>query len=146
MTHAVAVGRDIDSWCTRCKLMLAHTVEAMIGGKITRVHCNTCGSQHAYRPHPPGDLSRESRCRPPGSRDAPRVPRRRRARADKYVTLLSGRDTGSARARTRRRIGFAPNDLILHPSFGLGVVMTLKDRTKIDVMFREGVKTLLHRH
>ena len=143
MSHTNAVGHDVDSWCTRCKLILAHTVEAMIGSKITRVHCNTCQSQHAYRPHPPGEQPASSRA------DRPAVQRAARPTptpgANEYATLLSGRDTSSARAyATQDR--FAPNDLIAHPIFGLGVVMTLKDRTKIDVLFREGLKTLVHSH
>ena len=44
------VGDNIDGWCTRCKLVLTHTIEAVVGGKITRVHCNTCRGQHAYLP------------------------------------------------------------------------------------------------
>jgi hypothetical protein len=142
MTRTIAVGQDVDSWCTRCKLILAHTVESMIGNKITRVHCNTCRSQHAYRPHPPGEHLAPSRAdRPAGQRAARVTPAT--ARADEYATLLSGRDTSSARAYgTQDR--FAPNDLIVHPTFGLGVVRMLKDRTKIDVLFRDGMKTLLH--
>ena len=144
MTHTVAVGQDVDSWCTRCKLILAHTVESMIGGQITRVHCNTCRSQHAYRPHPPGEHPAARRAdRPAVQRAAGETPRAKRV--DEYATLLSGRDTGSARAyATQDR--FAPNDLIVHPTFGLGVVRMLKDRTKIDVLFRDGMKTLLHSH
>jgi hypothetical protein len=142
MTHSIAVGQDVDSWCTRCKLILAHTVESMIGTKITRVHCNTCRSQHTYRPHPPGEHPASSRADRPAVQRAARVSSAA-ARADEYATLLSGRDTSSARAyATQAR--FAPDDLIVHPSFGLGVVRLLKDRTKIDVLFRDGMKTLLH--
>ncbi len=144
MTHSNAVGHDVDSWCTRCKLILAHTVEAMIGGKITRVHCNTCRSQHAYRPRPPGEPAAPSRAdRPAVSRSA--RPTAAAARASEYATLLSGRDTSSARAyATADR--FAPKELIVHPIFGLGIVMILKDRTKIDVLFQDGLKTLVHSH
>jgi hypothetical protein len=140
MTQTTAVGRDVDSWCTRCKLILAHTVESMIGKKITRVHCNTCRSQHAYRPHPPGEQPTTSRAARPTTRAARPTPV---ARADEYAALLNGRDTGSARAYTPQEC-FAAKDLIAHPTFGLGVVTMLKDRTKIDVLFRDGLKTLLH--
>ena len=141
MTGRIAVGKDIDSWCTRCKLMLAHTVETMIGSKITRVHCNTCGSQHAYRAQPPGTASA------PGRRSAgtstPRVVRLAPAPADEYARLLDGRDRTAARPYTPQE-RFAANDLLTHPTFGLGIVTTLKERTKIEVVFRDGVKTLLH--
>jgi len=142
MTSTKKVGQDVDSWCTRCKLILAHTVEAMIGSKITRVHCNTCRSQHAYRPYPPGEqpsTSRAARAAAPRPARFPAV-----ARADEYATLVTGRDAQSARAYSPQE-RFAPKELIAHPSFGLGVVTLLKDRTKIDVLFRDGLKTLVHR-
>src|SRR5262245_58672499 len=44
---AAKVGDYVDGWCTRCKLVLRHTIEAIAGGKISRVHCNTCQGQHA---------------------------------------------------------------------------------------------------
>jgi hypothetical protein len=43
------VGDNVDGYCTRCKIDLNHTIEALDAeGQIARVHCNTCGSQHNY--------------------------------------------------------------------------------------------------
>jgi hypothetical protein len=139
------VGKDIDSWCTRCKLMLAHTIEAVVGSKITRVHCNTCGAQHAYRALPPGEGPAATR--PRTSRAATRSTSRptgsSRATVEDYPRMIQARDRASARryALTER---FHTNDLVSHPSFGLGIVVAEKDGTKIDVLFPNGVKTLLH--
>jgi hypothetical protein len=36
------VGNKIDGWCGRCKSVLRHTIEAIVGEKIGRVTCNTC--------------------------------------------------------------------------------------------------------
>lgn len=130
---APVVGKDVDSWCTKCKLVLAHTVEAVVGGRITRVHCNTCGGQHAYRAKAPGT----SAARPRAKRDSePKPPN--------YANLLKGRDPAKARsyATTER---FAVGDLINHATFGLGLVIALKDVNKIEVAFSEGPKVLLHR-
>ncbi len=44
-----AVGRDIDAWCTRCKLDLGHVITAMSGDTVVQVRCNTCGSVHRYK-------------------------------------------------------------------------------------------------
>ncbi len=136
---APAIGKDIDSWCTRCKMVLAHTVEAVVKGRITRVHCNTCGGQHAYRSHPPGGGSerRPRQTRAAGARPAAKAVR-------DYASLLRGRDPSTARpyALTER---FKDGDLIRHPTFGLGVVTLLKDANKIEVMFPDGSKTLIHR-
>ena len=50
-------GGNVDSWCGKCKLILAHTIEALVGDKPARVHCNTCKAQHSYKPYEPGGVS-----------------------------------------------------------------------------------------
>jgi hypothetical protein len=139
MPVAPIVGKDVDSWCTKCKLILAHTIEAVVNGRITRVHCNTCKSQHAHRAKPPGEGGKAS-----GTRAARTTRARPAPAAVLYADLVRGRDEKSARpySGTER---FAPRDLIKHASFGLGVVTALKDVNKIEVLFPDGAKTLIHR-
>ena len=138
MTKAV-VGKDIDSWCTKCKLILAHTVEAMVGTKVTRVHCNTCNSQHAYRPSAPGKSKSASGTKSPGTK----------TRAEKispekqYEALLRGKDPAKARAYAPSE-RFAASELIKHPTFGLGFVLLVKESNKIEVAFADGPKVLAH--
>src|SRR5256712_11341231 len=103
------VGGSIDSWCGKCKLVLAHTIEAMVGDKPARVHCNTCNSQHSYKPKPPG--TREARTgapRPPG-----------KTRATRYQSLLKDKDSvGKTYSQSER---YEPGDVLEHPTFGRGV-------------------------
>lgn len=136
-TTKIKAGSTVDGWCTKCKLVLAHTVEAMADGKITRVHCNTCRGQHAYRPDAPGAGKAAAR-KSPARKAADAVPKR-----SEYETLLRGRTGDKARTyATSER--FAPGELIKHASFGLGVVMGERDSVKIDVCFPDGPKVLLH--
>lgn len=139
-TPKIKAGSTVDSWCTKCKLVLAHTVEAMVEGKITRVHCNTCRGQHADRADAPGSAAKGSgavrKSAPKKGADAP--PKR-----SEYETLLRGRTAATARTyATSER--FAPGELIKHASFGLGVVVAERDSVKIDVHFPDGPKVLLH--
>jgi hypothetical protein len=39
---------------------------------------------------------------------------------------------------------FVADDLLTHPKLGAGVVMRVVDGTKIEVLFREGLRTLVH--
>ena len=136
------VGKDVDSWCTRCKLMLAHTIEAVVGGKVTRVHCNTCGAQHAYRPKPPGQTAG----RAPAKAGATRRGAKGIAAAPKagdYATLVQSRDKRTAR-RYAVAERFRASELIDHPTFGLGLVTADKGENKIEVLFSDGAKTLVH--
>ncbi|MCC6763642.1 MAG: hypothetical protein IT293_03185 [Deltaproteobacteria bacterium] len=138
----IKAGSTVDSWCTKCKLVLAHTVEAMVGTKITRVHCNTCGGQHAYRPDAPGATAKPAKAGG-GRRSAPRKSVDSAPIRSEYETLLRGRTGDKARAyATTER--FAPGELIKHSSFGLGVVVAERDSVKIDVAFPDGPRVLLH--
>lgn len=133
-----SIGKNVDSWCTKCKLMLAHTIEAAKGDKITRVHCNTCGAQHVYRPNPPG--KKTSTGKPRRTSQAAKEA----ASAD-IATILRGKDPAKARPYVLSG-RFQPAELIRHPSFGLGLVTAVKDQTKIEVAFADGVKTLVQGH
>lgn len=138
-TPKIKTGSTVDSWCTKCKLVLAHTVEAMVESKITRVHCNTCRGQHAYRAEAPGAAKAGATPRRSAAKKAADAAPKR----SEYETLLRGRNGDKARTyATSER--FAPGELIKHASFGLGVVVAERDSVKIDVAFPDGPKVLMH--
>src|SRR5688572_25212638 len=60
-------GGNVDSWCGKCKMMLAHTIEAMVGDKPVRVLCNTCKAQHGYKPNKPSETAKRVRSSTPGA-------------------------------------------------------------------------------
>jgi hypothetical protein len=129
----LTVGKNIDGWCTRCKLVLTHTIEAVANGKITRVHCNTCGGSHAHRAGVP-------RARVASARVAKKEPDKR---VSQYQALVRGRTEGASRPySTATR--FAVGELVSHATFGLGVVTGERDTIKIDILFADGPKVLLH--
>lgn len=133
-------GGNVDSWCGKCKLILAHTIEAMVGEKPARVHCNTCQAQHTYKPHEPGDSPRQVRQREAGGASGPQ---RSKARASRYQTLLKGKDMALAKSYSSNH-SYAPGDVLQHPSFGFGVTTAIKDGAKIEVLFENGPKVLVH--
>ena len=45
----IAAGSVVEAYCTKCKLVLDHTIVALKGAKPSRVKCNTCGGDHNYR-------------------------------------------------------------------------------------------------
>jgi hypothetical protein len=70
-------GGNVDSWCGKRKLILAHTIEVMAGDKPARVHCNTCKAQHSYKPYEPGEARGQVR-----KRDCPQAQRPKASRTD----------------------------------------------------------------
>jgi hypothetical protein len=122
-------GGTIDSWCGKCKLMLAHTIEAMVGNKPARVHCNTCQSQHAYKASEPGRTTGRAQTGKP--------------RQSRYKVLLNDSNSAEAARSYSPKETYQPGDVLKHPSFGLGVTTAVKDGTKIEVLFEGGVKLLI---
>jgi hypothetical protein len=134
------VGKNVDGWCTRCKLVLTHTIEAVVAGKITRVHCNTCRGQHAYRAEAPGtQAATAARARPASKRASAEV----KTRPSEYETLLRGRTAAAARPYSMAA-RFKVNELITHATFGLGAVTAERDNIKIEVLFPDGARVLVH--
>lgn len=46
------VGKDLDAWCTRCKLDTTHVIVSLKADGLSpkRVECTSCRGQHNYRP------------------------------------------------------------------------------------------------
>ncbi|HZS44494.1 MAG TPA: hypothetical protein VFC63_05285 [Blastocatellia bacterium] len=62
------LGGDIEAYCTRCKMDMNHTIEALDEtGQPVRVRCNSCNSQHNY--HEP----RAAKWRPQSNPTPPRA-------------------------------------------------------------------------
>jgi len=131
-------GGTIDSWCGKCKMILAHTIEALVGDKPVRVHCNTCQSQHSYKPNAPGVISRPKRHDENGG-SIRHIPKRGNA----YRLLMDAKESAIAKIYSPKE-KYQPGDVLEHSTFGRGVAMALKDETKIEVLFESGSKTLIH--
>ncbi len=52
MTDNYSVGGDVNAWCSKCKMELAHTIIAMVDELPKKVQCNTCSGKHNYRLKP----------------------------------------------------------------------------------------------
>lgn len=130
------VGSNIDSWCTKCKLILAHTIEAVADGAIKRVQCNTCRGKHQFK----GEMPGEKKVRP-ALKNA-RAPKSR-SKASDLARLLRGKDMENATPYNTRS-HFSKGDVIDHATFGKGVVVEDRDMQKIEVLFESGPKILIH--
>lgn len=132
-------GGTIDSWCGKCKLILAHTIEAMVGDKPARVQCNTCRSQHSYKASSPVKAVLRQTRQQAGSGETGSQPVRRSSR---YETLLRGSTTDAKSYSPKDK--YQAGDVLKHPNFGVGVATAVKDETKIEVLFESGMKLLVH--
>ena len=134
----VKVGGEVDAFCTRCELTLAHTVHAVVSGRPIKVECNTCHAVHRYR-DPPGSAARAARA--VGGPRAER-PARERAPVVAFDELLAAK-TGAPQPYSPKRT-YAVDEVVDHPTFGRGFVSAVRDGGKIEVTFRSDVKLLVH--
>jgi hypothetical protein len=128
----VKVGGEVDTLCSRCELVLAHTVIAMVGPAPVKVQCNTCRTVHRHRA--PAAAGRPSP-RTSGARTSPRAP------SPSFDEQLASRKAPPRRYAPAE--SFGPGDVVDHPTFGRGFVSADKGPDKIEVTFRTGVRTLV---
>lgn len=139
MATAHKTGGEVDAFCSRCNLNLAHTILAMVGAKIARVKCNTCQNDHVYRGVQTAMQA--------NSFTKPRKSAKALAAESGKVTIgfqerIGGKDPSKARKYSPKET-FALDDLIDHPTFGLGIVAEVR-ADKIVIHFKADEKTLIH--
>src|SRR5688572_8378341 len=134
-------GDEVDSKCTKCKMVLAHTIVAMVGDQIARVKCNTCNGEHAYRPPPSASEATAKRRRAERKASVTDKVSAITTPAD-YEILAEGRDTSGA-SNYSMKMTLAADDIIKHPKFGVGFVVDLKEGNKAHVAFPEGGRILV---
>ncbi|BBA71779.1 hypothetical protein [Geobacter sulfurreducens] len=136
----ISAGDIIEARCTKCRAVYNHTIVAMIGTRVVRVQCNTCGGQHNY--HSPQEekktVERSSARRPVGEK-----PRRASAVAgpSEWEHAMEGRDPASA-VPYAMDASFRVDALVNHPTFGIGIVTAVIKPNKVEILFRDGKKLL----
>ncbi len=135
-----SAGHDIDTYCSRCKLDLAHVIIAVSAGTPVRVVCKTCRSEHAFRKpkRKTTGVTKRATAKKAAS-TAPQGP----LSTEAYHQMLSGRDLARSRRYTIRET-FEVDDIVDHKKFGIGLVTKMLGDQKIEVTFREGAKVLVH--
>ena len=149
MPRPLKVGGDVDSWCTKCRMMLTHRIVAMVGPKPARVECETCHSQHNFREFAPGDAPTRSTTTS-SSGSGPRAPRvshvtrleqERRDREVSWEKAVTGKMvTDFIKYNVKQQ--FQVGDLVKHPKFGDGVVTQVIDKNKVEILFKDEPRKL----
>jgi hypothetical protein len=151
MAKPLRVAGEVDSWCTKCRLVLNHRIVSMKNGKAYQVECLTCRSQHLWRPHAPGEKPERSpadrtgapRASGPSSSTSPRAPRVTAAmrHEQSWEKAIAGKSVHDFKPYN---VGgsFEPGDLLRHKKFGDGVVTRVIDTHKVEVLFKDEARTL----
>jgi hypothetical protein len=132
----IAVGNDVEAYCTKCKMVLAHVVVAMQGLKPRRVKCNTCNGEHNYRAEKP----------------VPKTAVVKKTKTAKKTTTKKTRQSWEevmleAASKPHKKYSmsgsFGDGDWIEHSKFGLGCVQSFVAPNKITVRFADATRLLV---
>lgn len=141
-----SVGDETDSICPRCDDETIHRVVAMKEKKIHLVLCSRCNSQHRYRP----SLSTLTKRVPlPSERQAKVLKKVESARTSHSGVSLKEWQALKEVAGNLEPLQYNPTasysekQIVSHPSFGLGFVRRVIDKSKIEVVFEYEVKILV---
>ena len=154
MVKPLKAGGEVDSWCTKCKLVLNHRIIAMVGSTPVRVECSTCNSHHNFRARAPGDKAPSaggtSRAASGASASGPRSTRgptkAQQAVLDRERTWeksMAGRSPNDFRPYRVSEI-FEEGELVRHSKFGDGVVTRMLEGKKVEILFKDDARTLAH--
>ncbi|HUJ18025.1 MAG TPA: hypothetical protein VL197_08525 [Nitrospirota bacterium] len=131
MLEKNSVGKNIESYCTKCRLNLDHTIMAMSGEVIAKVRCKTCGGAHKFRnPHDAKKVSK---------------PRAKKGAGEVVKTEVIW-EAGLAEAKGKERdysmaAKYSVGDVVNHQTFGKGIVVKLY-ANKCDMLFKDKARLM----
>lgn len=132
----IAAGKDVLSYCGKCKMPLAHTIISLTKkGTVDKCECKTCGAVHKYR-----DPNKPVKSRA-GTKSAPK---KEKVSAETAWKAAVADAQGVARPYEMSE-EFSEGNLIDHATFGVGVVEEIVNHNKIKVIFESGAKILIHK-
>jgi hypothetical protein len=124
MLEKKSIGKDVESYCGKCKVSRDHTVMTMDGETIVKVRCKMCGSMHKFTT----------------PLDAPKI-RKPRAKKDAGEVAETVWASSLAGAKGKERdysmtLQYRVGDIVNHQLFGKGIVMKLY-ANKCDMLFKD---------
>ena len=140
------IGENIDSYCLKCKLMLAHVIMSKVDGAVNKTKCNTCGAEHKYRPKMPA-AKKSTVTRPPTLKESI-AKRAAAAKVDANNAPMQwdirNRSMDNAASVKDYSIHnqYRARDVVNHHVFGLGFVERIVSDKSMDVLFSDTVKLM----
>ncbi|MBN1521177.1 MAG: hypothetical protein JW928_01485 [Candidatus Aureabacteria bacterium] len=131
------VAQNVVTMCTKCKMQLDHVVLFHDKeGIVEKVKCNTCGSEHKYRPEREKSPKKAAKTSKGGRRS-------------KKLDLTMDFETLTEKFKGKKPVhytmsgSFKADDMIEHKTFGLGIVISASNE-KMEVVFSDRPRTLVY--
>ncbi|MEE9911296.1 MAG: hypothetical protein K4571_06190 [Deltaproteobacteria bacterium] len=140
----LSVGDNIDAYCLKCKMVLAHVILFKVDGVVNRVKCKTCGAEHKYRGVKAAVKKTEAAARSPRPASS-RKPASKAAANDAPLQWdLKSRNMPPQTPIKDYSIreNFKVNSVINHPVFGVGFVEKIVSDKSVSVLFHDAVRLM----
>ena len=140
----ISVGENIDAYCLKCKLVLAHLILFKVDDVVNRVKCKTCGAEHKYRGTVPA-AKKTAAVRTSSATRAKKPATPKAAVNDAPLQWdLKSRNMPPATSIRNYSIKdtFKVNHVINHPVFGVGFVEKVVTDKSIYVLFNDSVRLM----
>ncbi|MBN1466971.1 hypothetical protein JXA02_14550 [candidate division KSB1 bacterium] len=132
----IEVGDEIEALCGTCKDATVHVVEVIKEGKITKVMCKSCLNSHKFRA-PMSTAEKKAKKKTAAPKTSSKSKEQR-----KWSRVMAKADAENPQDYAMTAT-YEENDVIHHEKFGVGVVAEIVDPTKMNVVFEDGVKTMV---
>lgn len=140
MTKSYYAAQELDAPCGRCKGETRHAILSITDGVPEKLICISCKSVHKFRTEKPEKQGAPSR--PPRPTAAARTVAPRAVSPSRFQELMISDQAGIKAVPYSVAQRWEEGAWMDHPSFGLGKVQKRLGK-KIDVLFRDGLKTLI---
>jgi hypothetical protein len=146
MSKLLKTGGEVDSYCTKCRMVLNHRIVAMVSTTPVRVECLTCDSQHNYRPRMPGERAERAGStrggpKSTGPRGETKAELKERERVQSWEKSIAGKAMSDFVPYRVSQV-FTEGQLVRHSKFGDGIVTRIIDSRKVEVLFKDDARTL----
>ena len=144
LTERLSAGKEVISFCTKCRIDLGHVIIAMKGDRIVRVQCKTCRGDHAYKAAKGvTDPSLAPKPKAAGAASGKRATAQKVSIETEWVRLMN-----ENRGKPLKDYGadqkFGVGDRLKHSVFGEGVVTKQIYPRKVEICFSMDLKVLVH--
>jgi RNase P subunit RPR2 len=139
------VGKHIDAHCTKCKRLLTHIVMYEVDGKVKKVKCKTCGSEHMYRTATQQKKTNDLMARSRQEKRGKTVPKSRMPVNDapiQWELKYSEMNQESLVKDYRIQDIYKSGEVIRHNLFGLGFVGRVSF-TSMEVLFKDVMRRMV---
>jgi hypothetical protein len=137
-TKTYYAGQDVDAPCGRCGGETRHQVLTATDGVPDRLICGNCRSVHKFRVAKPEPLPRTPRIAVAAKAGGPRPG----SLVSQFQQALAQEQGGAKAHPYSVAESWTEGSWMDHASFGLGRVQR-KMGKKVDVLFKDGLKTLV---